>query len=107
VTNVGTTVARAVVVRDPVPLRTYVTRLPGRARLRAGAVVWRLGDLAPGARVTLVLRLRTDRLARGAVLNRATAAAANAAQVRAQARTRIVAAPRRAAPAVVAPAVTG
>lgn len=107
VTNVGATVARAVVVRDPVPLRTYVTRLPGRARLRAGAVEWRLGDLAPGARATLVLRLRTDRLARGEVLNRATAAAANAAQVRAQARTRMVTAPRRVAPAVVAPAVTG
>lgn len=107
VTNVSATVARAVVVRDPVPLGTYVTRLPGRARLRAGAVEWRLGDLAPGARVVLVLRLRTDRLARGQVLNRVTAAAANAAVVRAQAKTRIVTAPRRVAPAVVAPAVTG
>jgi uncharacterized repeat protein (TIGR01451 family) len=105
VTNVSATVARAVVVRDPVPLGTYVTRLPGTARLRAGAVEWRLGDLAPGARVTLVLRLRTDRLARGTVLNRATAAAANAALVRARATTRMVTAPRRTAPAVVAPAV--
>ncbi|MBJ7455924.1 MAG: DUF11 domain-containing protein [Thermoleophilia bacterium] len=105
VTNVSGTVARAVVVRDPVPVGTYVTRLPDRSRLRTGAVEWRLGDIAPGARVTLVLRLRTDRLARGQVLNRATATAANAAQVRAQARTRMVTAPRRAAPAVVAPAV--
>ena len=94
-TNVSATVARAVVVRDPVPAGTYLTRLPDRARLRAGAVEWRLGDLAPGARVKLRLRLRTDRAARGTVLNRATAVAANAARVRAHADPT---APRRVAP---------
>ncbi len=107
VTNISSTVARAVVVRDPIPVGTFLTRLPRSARLRAGAVEWHLGDLAPGERAIVGLRLRTNLVARGDILNVGTATAENAATVRAQARTRVVVAPRRVLPTVVAPAVTG
>lgn len=105
VTNVSRTAARAVVVRDPIPVGTHLNHVPARARLRSGAVVWHLGTLAPGARVTLRLRLWTNPIAQGDVLNIATASASNAATVRARATTRVVL-PRRVAPAVVVP-VTG
>lgn len=105
VTNTSATVARDVVVRDPIPVGTSVTRLPARARMRTGAVVWRIGTLAPGASVTVRLSLRTNPVAQGDILNVATASAANAAPVRARATTRVLL-PRRVAPAVVVP-VTG
>ena len=105
VTNAGTVTARSVVVRDQLPAGTCLGRLPKAARLQSGAVVWRLGALAPGARVTVHLRLRTSTAPLGDVLNVAAASAANAATVRARATTRLIA-PVRAAPAVVVP-VTG
>lgn len=106
VTNVSARTARAVIVRDPVPAGTFLGHLPRSARLRSGAVVWHLGTLAPGASVTVRLRLRTSVSAVGDVLNVASASASNAATVRARARTLLVA-PRRVAPAVVVPRVTG
>ena len=51
ITNLSGTQARGVVVRDPIPVGTHLGRLPARARLRSGAVVWTIGTLAPGASV--------------------------------------------------------
>ena len=85
-------------VRDPVPGGATVGRLPARARLDGGAVVWDLGDLAPGASVTVHLRLHADVASVRRVLNVARASASNAATVRARALT-VVVAPRRVAPA--------
>jgi uncharacterized repeat protein (TIGR01451 family) len=98
VTNRSAVTARDVVVRDPVPAGASLGRLPARARLDGGTVVWHLGDLAPGARVTVHLRLRADVLSARRVRNEARASAANAATVRAHALTRVVT-PRRVAPA--------
>ena len=106
VTNAGTTTARGVVVRDPVPDGAYVGMLPSRARLSGGAVVWHLGTLAPGAKVTVTLTLRTRAQAVGDVVNAASASASNAATVRARARTHLLL-PTRVKPARVQPAVTG
>ena len=86
------------VVRDPVPEGASLGRLPVRAQLDGGAVVWHLGDLAPGATVTVHLRLRADVLSARRVRNEARASAANAATVRAHAITRVVV-PLRVAPA--------
>ena len=106
VTNTSAVTARAVVLRDPVPVGTFVTRLPDRARLRSGSVVWNLGTLAPGARVVVHLRLRTSPTAQGDVLNVAAASASNAATVRARATTGVLL-PGAVKPARVQPSVTG
>ncbi|HMN97858.1 MAG TPA: hypothetical protein PKD59_00425 [Miltoncostaeaceae bacterium] len=98
VTNRSAVTAQDVVVRDPVPQGTSLGRLPARAQLEGGAVVWHLGDLAPGARVTVHLRLRADVLSARRVRNEARASASNAATVRAHAVTAVVI-PRRVAPA--------
>ena len=98
VTNPSAVTARDVVVRDPVPEGASLGRLPVRAQLDGGAVVWHLGDLAPGATVTVHLRLRADVLSARRVRNEARASAANAATVRAHAITRVVV-PLRVAPA--------
>lgn len=100
VRNVSSRTARAVVVRDRLPARTAVTRRPSRARIVGRTVVWRLGDLAPRARRTVLLRLRTYPATRARVVNVAAASASNAATVRARAVTR-VRAPVRVAPVVV------
>lgn len=106
VTNTGTVAARRVVVRDPIPVGAYVKTLPSRARLSGGAVVWHLGTIKPGGKVTVALTLRTRVTAVGDIVNVATATAANAAKVSARARTRLVL-PTRVKPARVQPAVTG
>lgn len=98
VTNRSAVTAEDVVLRDPVPRGASLGRLPARARLEGGAVVWRLGDLAPGARVTVHLRLRADVGSARRVRNEARASASNAATVRARAVTAVVI-PRRVAPA--------
>ena len=100
VTNRSAVTAQNVVVRDPVPLGASVGRQPERARLDGGAVVWRLGDLAPGRQVVVHLRLRADVPSAGRVVNVASASASNAATVRARAVTRVVA-PRRVGPAFI------
>lgn len=104
VTNVSRRVARSVVLRDRIPAGTLLGSLPARARLDRGSVVWRLGTLKPGARVTVKLWLRTAPTASRTVRNVAVASASNAATVRARARTLVR--PVRVAP-VVQPAVTG
>ena len=69
-------------------------RVPRGARLRSGAVVWSLGALAPGAHVTVHLRVRTSTAPLGDLRNIAAASAANAATVRARATTHLIAPPR-------------
>ncbi len=107
VTNRSAQAARRVIIRDPLPSGTFVGDLPKAARLRSGAVVWRLGTLAPRASVTVRLRLRTSVAALGDVLNIASASASNAATVRARARTRLVSPPRVAPIPTVFVPVTG
>lgn len=106
VRNTSGVAARDVVVRDPVPGGAYVGTLPSRARLVGGAVVWRLGTLAPGAKVTVTLTLRTRATAVGSVVNAAAASASNAATVHAKVTTALTL-PTKVKPARVQPAVTG
>lgn len=106
VTNLSTVTATGVVLRDPLPGGTFAGRLPTGARLVSGAVVWRLGSIAPGARVTVHLFLRTLPTATGDVVNVASASASNADTVRARALTHLRR-PSRVAPARIQPAVTG
>jgi uncharacterized repeat protein (TIGR01451 family) len=106
VTNVSRHAATRVVVRDALPAGTYLRDAPPKAaRLRGGALVWRIGTLAPGRSVTLRLRLSTEPARRAPVVNVGVASAANAATVRARARTTLRApAVRPARVPVVAPA---
>jgi uncharacterized repeat protein (TIGR01451 family) len=106
VTNVSKHAAKKVVIRDPLPAGTFLRGTPKAARLRDGAIVWRIGTLAPGRSVTVRLRLATDPAGTGAVVNVGIATASNAATVRARVRTALKApavAPAR-VPVVVAPA---
>lgn len=85
-----TQTAKAVIVRDPLPLRATVVSLGG-GRLRAGLVVWNLGDLKPGAKKTVRFVVRIDRgLSGGTLVNTARAEATNAKMVAASARCRII-----------------
>lgn len=102
VRNTSARTAEDVVVRDVLPRGTYVKTTPSRATLRGGVVVWRLGDLAPRATVTLRMTLWTLPAAGKVIRNGATARAANAAIVRARAVTRVLPLPPG-----VQPAVTG
>lgn len=78
VRNLGPSTARNVEISDP--LAAYVTLgNRGGARLSRGRLVWRLGNLAPGASRKVVFTLRIDRTARGgSVRNVASAVADNA-----------------------------
>lgn len=100
VRNVSARTAEDVVVRDVLPRGTYVRTTPSRATLRGGVVVWRLGDLAPRATVTLRITLWTLPAAGRVIRNGATARAANAATVRARAVTRVLPLPPGTQPAV-------
>lgn len=85
--------ARAVVVSDPLPLRASVVSLGG-GHLRAGLVVWSLGDLAPGAKKTVRFVVRIDRtLDGGRIANTASAEAVNSRKVSSTATVRIIARP--------------
>jgi hypothetical protein len=105
VKNAGAVRARDVVLRDPLSERAILPGLPARSRLVGGAVVWRLGDIAPGGSVTVRLRVRLIASGSVRVGNVASARAANAPSVRGGAQTLVI--PARAAPARVSPAVTG
>jgi uncharacterized repeat protein (TIGR01451 family) len=102
VVNRSAVTATNVVLRDALPSGTVAVRLPKGAALSRGVVVWRLGDLAPRARVTVRIRLRALRAAGPVVRNTARASASNAATVRARVTTRV-----RPLPAAAQPAVTG
>lgn len=93
VTNTSRQVARAVVVSDPLPQRASVVSLRG-GRLRAGLVIWNIGNLRPGQTKTVRLVVRLDRsLSGGRVANTARAEAVNAREVSGTARVRVIARP--------------
>lgn len=87
VTNVSKHAAKKVVIRDALPAGTFLRGVPKAARLRDGAIVWRIGTLAPGRSVTVTLRLATDPDGTAPVVNVGVATASNAATVRARVRT--------------------
>ena len=81
VKNTGSSVAKSVVVTDPVP--EGLVHSGGQKELS-----FNVGDLAPGASKTMPVVLKADR--RGKVCNVATANSSNAGKVTAQACTTIV-----------------
>ncbi len=81
VLNTGSTVARNVVVTDPVPEGFSSTN--GENELR-----FELGDLAAGASKTLPITLRADK--RGRICNKALADSSNAGKAEAEACTTVV-----------------
>jgi uncharacterized repeat protein (TIGR01451 family) len=103
--NVGQHTATGVSLQETPPGGLRIVRVAGRnvTRHRGGAVTWRLGNIAPGARRTVRATMLVTR--RGSLRNWALASANNAGVVSARAalRARARAAPRRPPP----PAVTG
>ena len=89
ITNTGTITARNVVMRDRLPNGMALAAKPAGVQLLKGAIVFTVGDLAPGASKTILLKVRIDRTASGTRNNVATASAANALQVLDNARTKI------------------
>ena len=72
-------------------------------KLVKGQIEVQVGDLAPGASKTIIVKFRIDRRAAGFRTNTATASAANAPTVRDSARTQV----SRIATRVITPRVTG
>ena len=60
VRNTSGAVARNVRVTDRVPANLTLVAVPRGATIRNGIVTWALGDLAPGARRTLSMRVRVN-----------------------------------------------
>lgn len=90
VQNVGTTIARDVVVSDRLPGGTSLLRRPKGATVRSGVVRWRVGDLAPGQKLTVGLYLRSDTSRSRRLCNRATADTPDAPLVAARRCTRLI-----------------
>jgi uncharacterized repeat protein (TIGR01451 family) len=103
VTNTGTTVAKNVMVVDPLPAGMVIAKRPANATFNKGKVTWTVGDLKPGQSVTLRLLLRTDVNLTRTRCNIATASASNAPTVRGKACTTFT----RVLGAVLVPRVTG
>jgi uncharacterized repeat protein (TIGR01451 family) len=105
VRNVGQHTATGVTLQETPPGGLRIVRVARRnvTRHRGGAVTWRLGNIAPGARRTVRATMLVAR--RGSLRNWALTSANNAGVVAARAtvRARARAAPRRPPP----PAVTG
>jgi uncharacterized repeat protein (TIGR01451 family) len=78
VTNSGTAVAKDVIVSDRIPEGMTVVRRPRGATIEDGVIKWAVGDLAPGASVSVGLWLR--QVGKGSALrcNTATGGASNA-----------------------------
>lgn len=90
VTNRGPTVARDVVISDPLPAGVSVASL-GKGRLVRGQIVWRLGNMRVGASKKVSFTVRTDRTAKKRVVrNVAFADATNAKRVRATAKLTVM-----------------
>ena len=105
VTNVGGVTARDVRLYDIPPAAVKLTlqrESSRRARVVRGNSVWRLGNLAPGAKRTVTLQVRIDTAAPGDKRNVAAATATNADQALDATDTRILG-----APPAISPAVTG
>ena len=103
ITNAGTVTATNVAMRDLLPGGMALAAKPAGVRLVKGVVTFTVGDLAPGASRTILLKVRIDRTASGLRNNVAIASATNAPPVRDNARTRIA----RAVGRVRVPVVTG
>lgn len=103
VTNTGSVTAQNVVIRDRVPTSMALASKTAGFQLVKGVVVVTVGELAPGASKTYLLRFRIDRPASGNRTNVAIATASNATQVSDSARTRII----RIAGGIRVPVVTG
>lgn len=102
VKNTTKRTATAVVIRDRVPGGLAFVRASRTASIRNGAVVVRLGNLAPGASRTINVWMRATSNVRGARVNVATVSGANVRNRTASARTTF-----RPLAARVQPAVTG
>ncbi|MEZ5080803.1 MAG: Ig-like domain-containing protein [Thermoleophilia bacterium] len=112
VRNVGRATARPVAVCDRLVKasligRTARVRYVGkwttmRVRVRSGRACIRIPRLDPGQSVTWVITTRVSRIARGVLVNRATASTPGRPTVRAEARRRV-----QPFPGAVRPAVTG
>lgn len=90
VTNRGPSVARDVVISDPIPAGVSVASL-GKGRLVRGQIVWRLGNLPVGASKKVTFTVRTDRSPKKRVVrNVAFADASNAKRVRATAKLTVL-----------------
>ena len=90
ITNTGAITAVNVVMRDRLPNGMALAVKPVGVQLIKGAVSFTVGDLAPGASKTILLKVRIDRTAKGNRNNIASASASNAPLVRDNARTRII-----------------
>ena len=80
-----------------------LVRRPAGTTIKNGAVVWRVGTLAPGAQRVVALTVRLARTLNGQRCNTATASGANAPTVTARACSAI----RAVAGTVRVPIVTG
>ena len=103
ITNTGASVARNVIVRDPVPSGMTVAKLPANATLSNRQVRWSIGDLQPGQSVTFSVLLRAERNVTRRICNVGFSSAGNAPEVSSRACTRFVKVVRR----VLLPKVTG
>ena len=90
ITNSGKLTALNVIVRDRLPGGMALAAKSEGVQLVKGVITITIGDLAPGASKTLLVKARIDRTALGARTNVATASASNALQVRDTARTKVV-----------------
>jgi uncharacterized repeat protein (TIGR01451 family) len=102
VRNTTKRTATSVVIRDRVPGGLTFVRASRTASIRNGAVVVRLGNLAPGASRTISVWMRATANVRGARVNTVTVSGANVRNRSATARTTF-----RPLAARVQPAVTG
>jgi uncharacterized repeat protein (TIGR01451 family) len=100
VRNVGRHTATGITLQETPPGTARIVRVSrrNRAQRRAGIVTWRLGNLAPGARRTVRVRMRVTR--RGSHRNWAFASANNAGVVATRATVRARVAQRQPPPPV-------
>jgi uncharacterized repeat protein (TIGR01451 family) len=87
VKNIGSVVARNVVLRDKIPGGLSFVRATRARTLRNGVLTFRLGNLAPHHSRTVIVTLRANARVRGIRINVATARATRARTVRATAAT--------------------
>ncbi len=90
VTNSGTYVASAVVVRDRIPSGLAAARIPKGATIKNGVVTWAVGDLAPGQTVTIGIYLVRTANRAVRICNEASAESGTAPRVSDKACTRFV-----------------
>ncbi len=103
VTNTGGSVARNVIVRDPVPSGMTVAKLPANATVAKRQLRWSIGDLQPGQSTTVSVLLRAEGNRTRRLCNTGFAVASNAAEVSSRACARFT----RIAGVVRVPRVTG